>query len=50
MPEEMEASETKRMDVWGTRGANMGREMMGCTVGIEALGSPFKVVSGLDGG
>lgn len=29
------------MEVFGTRGANIGRPMMGCTVGMEALGSPF---------
>lgn len=49
MPEEMEASETKRMDVWGTSGANMGRLMMGCTVGMEALGSPYFVLICDDG-
>jgi hypothetical protein len=43
VPELMEASETKRMDVCGTNGANMGREIMGWTVGIEALGSPCEV-------
>lgn len=37
----MEDSETKRMDVDGTRGANIGRPMIGCTVGMEALGSPY---------
>lgn len=41
VPEEMEEAETKRMEVEGTRGANMGRAMMGWTVGIEALGSPY---------
>ena len=46
VPDVMEASETKRMLVCGTRGANMGRAMMGCTVGIEALGSPWVVLVG----
>lgn len=40
-PEEREEAETKRTEEEGTSGANMGREMMGWTVGIEALGSPF---------
>ena len=39
-PEEIEEAETKRMLVEGTRGENMGREMIGWTVGIEAFGSP----------
>ena len=29
-----------RRDVLGTSGENMGRERMGWTVGMEALGSP----------
>ncbi len=41
VPDSMEAWETKRTEVEGTRGANMGRAMMGWTVGMEALGSPF---------
>lgn len=40
LPDEIDDSETKRMDVEGTRGANIGRPMIGCTVGIDALGSP----------
>lgn len=40
MPDVMDDSETKRIDVWGTSGANIGREIMGWTVGMEALGSP----------
>lgn len=39
-PEAMEAAETKSTDEAGTSGANMGRAMMGWTVGMEALGSP----------
>lgn len=39
-PEEMDACETKVMLLCGTSGANIGRMMMGSTVGIEALGSP----------
>lgn len=39
-PDSMELAETKRMLVSRTRGANMGRAMMGSTVGMEALGSP----------
>lgn len=39
-PDVMEDCETKRMEVLGTNGANMGRAMMGCTVGMEAFGSP----------
>jgi len=41
VPDVMEDSETKRMEVEGTRGANMGREIMGWTVGMDALGSPW---------
>ena len=40
VPEEMEAWETNVMLDEGTRGANMGRIMIGSTVGMEALGSP----------
>lgn len=40
-PCSMDAWLTKRMEVEGTSGANMGRAMTGCTVGMEALGSPF---------
>ena len=42
LPDEMDDSETKRMDVDGTRGANMGRPIMGWTVGMDALGSPYR--------
>ncbi len=44
MPEVMDEEETKRTEVSGTKGANMGRAIMGCTVGIDALGSPFGLV------
>lgn len=40
LPLEMEEADTKRMEVEGTSGANMGRAMMGWTVGIDAFGSP----------
>ena len=39
-PESMLALDTNVIEVAGTMGANMGRMMMGSTVGIEALGSP----------
>ena len=40
----MEACETNVMLDEGTIGANIGRMMMGSTVGIEALGSPWEVL------
>jgi hypothetical protein len=45
-PEEMDAWDTKVMLDCGTKGANMGRMMMGSTVGMEALGSPWDLLVG----
>jgi len=39
-PDDIDDSETKRIEDEGTSGANIGRPMIGCTVGIEAFGSP----------
>ena len=39
-PDDIDDSETKRIEDDGTSGANIGRPMIGCTVGIEAFGSP----------
>lgn len=39
-PESIEAFETHVIEVEGVSGANMGRIIIGSTVGIEALGSP----------
>ena len=43
LPDVMLAALTKVMDVEGTRGANIGRMITGCTVGMEALGSPCHI-------
>lgn len=45
LPVVMEACETKVTHVEGTKDANCVREMMGSTVGIEALGSPCLFVA-----
>lgn len=39
-PDEMDDSETKRIEEDGTSGANIGRPIIGWTVGIDAFGSP----------
>jgi hypothetical protein len=49
VPLSIEAPETNRMEVEGTRGANIGLVIIGSTVGIEAFGSPCLLSDSTEG-